>query len=100
MKPSSSSHAPSYACKLWHDRQAIYVELASGLITKFDKTEGALSKVLGLLVRESRPTAKPSRARVPTTKDGAFVEVKRVKPEVTTEAKDRAMNILKRKGLV
>lgn len=87
------SNSPSYACRLWHDRGAIYVELASGLIQKFDKTEGALSKVLGLLVRESRPTAKPSRAKTP-------VEVKRVKPEVTTEAKDRAMNILKRKGLV
>lgn len=91
MKPSSS--APSYACRLWHDRNAIYVELASGLITKFDKTEGALSKVLGLLVRESRPTAKPSRAKTP-------VEVKRVKPEVTAEAKGRATEILKKRGLI
>lgn len=91
MKPSSS--APSYACRLWHDRQAIYIELASGLITKFDKTEGALSKVLGLLVRESRPTAKPSRAKVP-------VEVKRDKPLVTLEARSKAMDILKKRGLL
>lgn len=87
------SHAPSYACKLWHDRQAIYVELASGLITKFDKTEGALSKVLALLVRESRPTARPSKAKFP-------IEPKRLKPEVTTEAKGKAMEILKKRGLV
>lgn len=91
MKPES--HSPSYACRLWHDRGSIYVELASGLITKFDKTEGALSKVLGLLVRESRPTARPSRAKTP-------IDVKRVKPEVSNEAKDRAMTILKRKGLI
>lgn len=91
MKPESS--APSYACRIWHDRNAIYIELASGLITRFDKTEGALSKVLGLLVRESRPTAKPSRAKVP-------VEVKRDKPLVTIEARSKAMDILKKRGLV
>lgn len=90
---TKDSHAPSYACRIWHDRQAIYVELASGLITRFDKTEGALSKVLGLLVRESRPSAKPSRAKTP-------VEVKRVKPEVTIEARNRASDILKKKGLI
>lgn len=87
------SNAPSYSCRLWHDRGAIYVELANGLITKFDKTEGALSKVLGLLVRESRPTARPSKAKTP-------MEVKRVKPEVTAEAKGKAMEILKKRGLV
>lgn len=87
------SNSPSYACRIWHDRQAIYIELASGLITKFDKTEGALSKVLGLLVRESRPTAKPSHAKVP-------VEVKRDKPLVTLEARSKAMDILKKRGLV
>lgn len=90
MTPSNS---PSYACRIWHDRNAIYIELASGLITRFDKTEGALSKVLGLLVRESRPTAKPSRAKVP-------VEVKRDKPLVTLEARSKAMDILKKRGLV
>lgn len=89
----AESNSPSYACRIWHDRQAIYVELASGLITRFDKTEGALSKVLGLLVRESRPTAKPSRAKTP-------VEVKRVKPLVTLEERSRAMDILKKKGLI
>ncbi len=89
----SESNSPSYACRIWHDRSAIYVELASGLITKFDKTEGALSKVLKLLEKESRPTARPSKAKFP-------IEPKRLKPEVTTEARDKAMNILKRKGLV
>lgn len=87
------SNSPSYSCRLWHDRGAIYVELASGLITRFDKTEGALSKVLGLLVRESRPSAKPSKAKFP-------IEPKRLKPEVTAEAKGRAMEILKKRGLV
>ena len=90
---TADSNSPSYACRIWHDRGSIYVELASGLITKFDKTEGALSKVLGLLVRESRPSAKPSRAKTP-------VEVKRLKPEVTTEARNKASDILRKKGLI
>ncbi len=89
----TESNSPSYACRIWHDRGAIYVELASGLITRFDKTEGALSKVLGLLVRESRPSAKPSRAKTP-------VPVKRIKPEVTDEARTKASLILRRKGLI
>lgn len=87
------SNAPFYSCRIWHDRSAIYVELASGLITKFDKTEGALSKVLKLLERESRPTATPSKARFP-------IEPKRAKPEVSAESKASALEILKKRGLV
>lgn len=87
------TNAPSYSCRIWHDRGAIYIELASGLITKFDRTEGALSKVLKLLEKESRPTAKPSRAKFP-------VEVKRDKPLVTNEARSKAMDILKKRGLI
>jgi hypothetical protein len=87
------SNSPSYSCRIWHDRAAIYVELACGMITRFDKTEGALSKVLKLLERESRPTAKPSKAKMP-------MPAKRIKPEVTSEAKGKAMEILKKRGLV
>lgn len=87
------SNSPYYSCRIWHDRGAIYVELASGLITKFDKTEGALSKVLKLLERESRPTPRPSRAKFP-------FEPKRAKPEVSEENKTSAMKILKKMGLI
>ena len=87
------TNAPSYSCRIWHDRGAVYVELASGMITKFDKTEGALSKVLKLLERESRPTARPSKAKVP-------MEVKRTTPEVTAEARSKATDILRKKGLI
>lgn len=89
----TQSNSPSYSCRIWHDRSAIYIELANGLITKFDKTEGALSKVLKLLERESRPTAKPSRAKTP-------MEPKRDKPLVTLEERSRASEILKKKGLI
>jgi hypothetical protein len=89
------ANSPSYSCRIWHDRGAIYVELASGLITKFDKTEGALSKVLKLLDRESRnqPTNGRSRATFP-------MEPKRVKPEVSAESKSKALEILRRKGIL
>lgn len=96
-KPKAESHAPSYSCRIWHDRNAIYVELASGLITKFDKTEGALSKVLKLLERESRnagPLANgKSKARLP-------IQPKPAKPLVSNEERDEAFDILKKKGLL
>ena len=93
------SNAPSYSCRIWHDRNAIYVELASGLITKFDKTEGALSKVLRLLEKESRNqsprTNGKSIAKLP-------FKAKPAKPtvEVSDENRLKAMEVLKRKGLI
>jgi superfamily II helicase len=84
--------APSYSCRLWTDRGAIYVEIASGLIFKFEEHE--LHKVIKLLQKESRPTERPSKTRLPkvprtTRKD---------KPLVTIEERDRALAILKRRG--
>lgn len=91
------SNAPSYACRIWFDTQFLYVEFASGLISKFAFTEGALSKVLKLLKRENRDQSPringKSKARFP-------IEPKRAKPEVTKPEAERALELLKRKGLI
>ncbi len=91
------SNSPSYSCRIWHDQGAIYIELASGLITKFDKTEGALSKVLKLLDRESRNQSPRASGR---SKQSFPPVPTQLKPSVTPEARSKALEILKRKGFV
>jgi hypothetical protein len=93
------TESPSYSCRLWHDRGAIYVELACGLIQRYDKTEGALSKVLRLLEREQATFIRHGGAnghsapRLP-------MKPKRKTPTVSVEARDKATEILKRKGVI
>lgn len=89
------SNAPSYSCRIWHDRGGIYIELASGLITKFDRTEGALTKVLKLLDRESRNQSPRTNG-----KSKAILPIKStpLKPSVSPEERSTALAMLKKKG--
>lgn len=96
-KTPSYSNAPSYSCRIWHDRGAIYTELASGLIQKHDKTEGALSKVLKLLERESRNQSPRTNGKSKPTFPTAPRRTTSVAPSADV---DKATEMLKRKGLI
>lgn len=88
---------PSYACQIWHDRCHIYIKLATGLFLKFDKTEGALSKVLRLLEREQKAAPKPAKAK-PSPKTKLPLVKDREKPVVTDEQLDRTLASMKKRG--
>lgn len=85
------THSPPHSARLWHDREALYVELASGLITKFPFTEGGLSKVLKLLRQESlnAPANGHSMERLPKLKAPV------PKPNFTEAQREAAKNILR-----
>jgi hypothetical protein len=99
------SNAPSFSAKVWLDKvqnvEGLYVELACGLITRFEFTEGGLTKVLKLL-RKERPTivAKSNGVSKPTLPMAAKKVTRGKLTTATTEEADKALDFLKKRGLV
>lgn len=107
-KPSQAPPAaPSWAIRAWtYPRtwppQDIYVELASGLITKHPFTEGALTKVLKLIMTESK-NAPPLNGKRETKEPVPVKRIARgkvIKPatDLPQSQVDAASNFLKKTG--
>lgn len=85
-KPTAYSNAPPWAIKIWtYPRtwppQDIYVELATGLVTKHSCTEGALTKVLKLIALEAKNQSPLANGKSSKTKSP--VPVKRGRKGLT-----------------
>ncbi len=101
-----ASGKPSWATTMWVDDNAVYMELpvtdGPAFITRYEFSEGGLSKALGMmrdLHREKNPDNRPlnlTKHPIIAASAKAKVLAKTRVPEASTAQRDNARAVLKR----
>ena len=104
--PAKTGH-PAWARMMWHDSEAIYMEMPvvghPPIIMKYPHTEGGLTAALKMM-KVTYDAAGPHRERNGWQTDHPIIKRSREGakplPKVTTESRSLARSILKKLGMI